>query len=104
MWYRPTIPGLPQSRFALEATTTLTLPAGTYTLRTISDDAVRVWVDDRLVIDHWTPHESTPAYARISGGTHRLRVQYAQVEGWTELRLDILRGAVRHSEGSAGPH
>ena len=104
MWFRPTIAGLPQSRFALEATTTVTLPAGDYTLRTISDDAVRVWVDDALVIDHWTPHESALAYAAIRGGSHRLRVQYAQVEGWTELRVEILRGVVRRSMGSDGPH
>ena len=104
MWFRPTIAGLPQSRFALEATTTVTLPAGDYTLRTISDDAVRVWVDDTLVIDRWTPHESALAYAAIRGGSHRLRVQYAQVEGWTELRVEILRGVVRRSMGSDGPH
>ena len=89
-WYRPTMPGLPRERFALQATTAIELPPGTYTLRTISDDAVRVWVDDSLVIDHWDPHGSALAFASLGGGRHMLRVQYHQDQGWTELRLEIL--------------
>lgn len=104
MWYRPTLAGIPQANYAIDATTEMVLEPGHYTLRTLSDDAVRVWVDDRLVIDHWTPHETAPAYASISGGRHRVRVLYVQLGGWTELRLDVLRGDVRRSSGSAGPH
>ncbi len=102
-WYRPAIPGLPLEHFALEATGTVSLSPGTYTLRTISDDAVRVWVDGEVVIDHWTPHESMVDVASLTGGRHELRVAYYQVDGWTELRLDIVRGSVR-SDGSPGPH
>ena len=101
-WYRPTIAGLPRERFALEATGTVALAPGWYALRTISDDAVRVWVDGVLAIDHWAPHESAVDEAPLSGGRHELRVQYYQVAGWTELRLDIVRGTQR-SPGSAGP-
>lgn len=103
-WSRSRDAQIPTRRMALEATATLALPPGPYTLRTLSDDAVRVWVDDRLVIDQWTPHETMPGYAPLAGGTHHVRVQYVQGEGWTELRLDVLRGRVRPSLGSAGPH
>jgi parallel beta-helix repeat protein len=103
MWYRPTIWGLPQARFALEASATVSLAPGDWTLRTISDDAVRVWVDGVLVIDDWTPHESAVDSAPLSGGAHQLRVQHYQADGWTELRLDIVRGSQR-SRGSPGPH
>jgi parallel beta-helix repeat protein len=103
MWYRPTIRELPQARFAFEATSTVNLPAGEYTLRTISDDGIRVWVDGRLVIDNWDLHGSEIDYAPLTGGTHELRVQYFQIEGWAELRLDLLRG-VHRSIGSPGPH
>ena len=102
-WYRPTVAGLPQAHWSLDATGTVTLAPGTYTLRTISDDAVRVWVDGLLVIDHWTPHESMVDAAPLSGGRHELRVAYYQVDGWTELRLDIVRG-IERSAGSPGPH
>ena len=103
MWYRPTIRELPQARFALEATGTVTLPQGEYTLRSISDDGIRVWVDGKLVIDNWDLHGSEIDYASLSGGRHELRVQYFQIEGWAELRLDLLRG-VQRSAGSPGPH
>ncbi len=104
MWYRPTIAGIPQAKWMADATTHVALPAGTYTLRTLSDDAVRVYVDGTLVIDHWTPHETTPDYAALTAGPHELRVQYLQVDGWSEMRLDIMRGVVGRSVGSAGPH
>ena len=103
MWFRPTIAGVPQERFAIEATGTVTLGAGTYTLRTISDDGVRVWVDGRLAVDSWTPHESKVDNVALGPGRHDIRVQYYQLRGWTELRLEILRGT-HTSEGSPGPH
>jgi len=104
MWYRPTVPGVPATKMAVEATGTVELPAGEHTLRALSDDAIRVWVDGRLVIDQWTPHETTPGYAVVLGGRRSVRVAYLQVEGWTELRLDFLRGRMGASLGSPGPH
>jgi hypothetical protein len=103
MWYRPPIPGLPQSRFAVVAATTVTLEPGEYTLRTISDDGIRVWLDGRLIIDNWKPHDSTVDLAAIGPGRHELRVEYFQVDGWTELRVEVVPGIVR-STGSPGPH
>jgi hypothetical protein len=107
MWYRPPagFRSLPQSHWSLTATgmVTLELSTGRYSVRTISDDAIRVWVDEKLVIDNWTPHESQVDYAPIQSGTHKLRVEYRQVDGWVELRFDIIRGSNR-STGSPGPH
>ena len=103
MWYRPTVQGIPEGRWGLEATTTVDLPEGEYSLRTISDDGIRVWVDGELVIDHWEPHGSEVDYAPLTPGRHEIRVHYYQVGGWTELRADVIRGAAR-SPGSAGPH
>ena len=93
--YGRLIPGVPAERFALEASGTVALAPGTYTLRTISDDAMRVWVDGTLKIDQWKPHESALGFATIAGGRHDLRVQYYQIDGWQELRLQIVRGADR---------
>lgn len=101
-WYRPRL-GLPQERWALDARTTLDLPPGEYSLRTISDDAVRVWVDGRLVIDRAAPGGSELHYAALAGGRHEVRVAFYQLGGWTELRVDVVRGTGR-STGSAGPH
>ena len=103
MWYRPLVKELPQARWFAEATTSIDLPRGGYTLRTVSDDAIRVFVDGTLVIDNWTPHESAVNNAPLAAGRHDIRVEYAQVDGWSELRVEVVRGTQR-SAGSAGPH
>ncbi len=103
LWYRPALHELPQAHWALSATSHVDLAPGRYTLRAISDDGVRVWVDGRLVIDRWTHHESTVDHAPLAPGPHDLRVEYFQDDGWAELRLDIVRG-VERSTGSPGPH
>src|SRR5690606_16740269 len=58
MWYRPPKPEIPQARVLTEAHATIALPQGRYRLRTIADDAVRVRVDGRLVLDDWMPGEA----------------------------------------------
>ena len=91
MWYRPTVAGIPQANFRIAATSDVMLGSGRYVLRTISDDAVRVWIDDKLVIDNWKPHESEINTAELAPGNHKLRVEYYQLGGWVELRVEILR-------------
>lgn len=102
--YGAPVRGLPAARVLLDATGTVTLPPGEHTLRLISEDAARVWVDGILLIDAWEPHESRVRYAPLSGGVRTLRVQYLQAGGWTELRLELLAGVVEWSTGSPGPH
>jgi parallel beta-helix repeat protein len=102
-WYSPLVAGLPQERWAAEATAQVDLEAGEYSIRTISDDGIRVWVDGELVIDEFEPHGTLVHYSPISAGSHDIRVQYFQIGGWSELRVDVVRGAAR-STGSAGPH
>jgi hypothetical protein len=83
--------GLPNDRVALVAESRVDLPEGEYAIRTISDDGVRVWVDDRLVIDRWSIHESIADEAPLSAGPHRIRVEYFEATGWAELRVEILK-------------
>src|SRR6266478_4072457 len=97
------LPNLPRENFALEATGSVDLAPGEYTLRTLSDDGVRVWVDGALVIDDWKPHETTLDFAALASGHHDVRVQYYQGDGWYELRLDIVRGHDR-SPGTPRAH
>lgn len=104
MWYRPLVPELPQSRWAAVATARVELPPGsTYTLRSISDDGIRVFVDGQRVIDNWQAHGSEVDHAAIAPGRHELRVEYYQLDGWVELRVEIVRGR-ETSSGSPGPH
>ena len=83
--------GLPNDNIALSAEGVVELPKGAFVLRTISDDGVRVWVDGKLAIDRWDIHESIVDEAPISGGHHKLRVEYFERTGWAELRVEIAR-------------
>jgi len=101
-WYRPRF-GLPQERWALDARATVEVPEGEHSLRVISDDAARVWVDGRLVMERNAPGGSEVMNAVIAPGRHEVRVAFYQLDGWTELRVELVRGTAR-SVGSAGPH
>jgi len=91
MWSRTRLPGFPAERFAVVAEGVVSLPPGEYELVTISDDGIRVWVDGALVVDRWAQHESELATAPIGPGRHKLRVEYYQVDGWVELRVEVRR-------------
>jgi hypothetical protein len=52
--------GLSSEDFSVRWTGHIYIPeTGTYRFRTISDDGVRLWVDDMLIIDNWTTHAPT---------------------------------------------
>jgi hypothetical protein len=85
------VEGLPRDRVALVAEGTVELPAGQYSIRTISDDGIRVWMDDERIIDRWTPHESAVDTVPVTGGKRRFKVEYYEIGGFAELRFEILR-------------
>ena len=94
MWSKPRLAGFPDQRFLLVAETAVELPKGTdYELIAISDDGIRIWVDDKLVIDDWKQHESGVTRADLKPGKHRFRVDYYQVDGWVELKVDVRKKA-----------
>ena len=66
--------GLPNNYVALSGEGEVDVPPGDHELFVISDEGVRIWVDDRLVIDNWTAHESAIDRAPIARGKHKLRV------------------------------
>ena len=83
--------GVPADRVAVVAEAGIDLPPGRYTIRTISDDGIRVWMDDERIIDRWTPHESAIDTVPVTGGTRRFKVEYYEIGGFAELRFEILR-------------
>jgi hypothetical protein len=90
---RSLVEGLPRDRVALVADGEVTLPvqADGYELLVISDDGVRVWIDDALRIDRWTEHESVVDRVPIAAGRRRLKVEYFELTGFAELRVEILK-------------
>lgn len=56
---------------------------GTYRFTVVSDDGVRVWVGDQLIVDEWRDREPTPIYVDryVAAGTYRVRVEYYERGG-----------------------
>jgi nitrous oxidase accessory protein NosD len=88
---RTMVEGLPNDRIALQADGTVNLPAGDYELVMITDDGIRVWVDGTLVLERWDIHGSTVDRVRLTGGRHRIRLEYFEVTGWAELKVFFKR-------------
>lgn len=71
----------------------LTPPAGTYTFGTISDDGVRVWVNNTLVVDRWFDQgaSSSPIYGAAltftSGQRVPITVEHYEAAGAASLSL-----------------
>jgi hypothetical protein len=81
--------GVPADKFATVATAKLQIPAGNYTITTVSDDGLRVFFDDQKVIDHWTNHPAMVDIARISASAseHTIRVEYFETGVDATLRF-----------------
>ena len=83
-------------RFGVLATTTVELPAGTYTLRARSDDGLRVLVGDEVLLEDWTQRGAKTEEATFEvaeSGPRTLRVEYFELDGAAELTLELARAA-----------
>jgi glucose/arabinose dehydrogenase len=64
--------------------------AGEYRLITSSDDGARLWVDDQLVIDAWTPAHTVrddEKKLNLKAGRHKIKVEYYDNTGPAFLKL-----------------
>jgi GH43 family beta-xylosidase len=78
-------------RFSARWSGWLTAPStGTYTLVTETDDGVRLWIDDVLVIADWTPHFVTRNEAQVeltAGVAVPIRLEYFEIDLDASARL-----------------
>ncbi len=62
-----------------------------YTFHTLSDDGVRLWVNDELVIDNWTAHAPTlddsPAISLTADQRYTLTLEYFEEGGGADAHL-----------------
>jgi nitrous oxidase accessory protein NosD len=79
------------ARIGVTATGSVRLPPGQYQLVVTSDDGIRLWVDDALVLDDWTIHGPKDDAVPIAGGAHRLRLEYFQNTGAAALMVRVIR-------------
>ncbi|MEJ8850278.1 PA14 domain-containing protein [Variovorax rhizosphaerae] len=78
--------------FSARWTGAIEAPAtGSYQFRTLLDDGVRLWIDDKLLIDHWTYHpdyDTTIPLNLVAGRLYRLRVDYFEWTHGASMRLE----------------
>jgi hypothetical protein len=82
---------VPADFFATVATTEVELEAGKYEIRTISDDGIRVTVDDKVVIEDWTwhPPKTHTATLTLSKGKHSILVEHFEIDGFAQLSVRL---------------
>jgi len=70
-------------RFSARWKRYIDLPAGTYRFTATSDDGIRVYVDDRLIIDQWNDHPARTYTSDVSlqAGHHLIVVEYYENKG-----------------------
>lgn len=70
-------------QFSARWTTTVDMPAGRYRFRATVDDGIRLWVDDRLLINNWAvqPPHTLDAEMELDGGEIPIRVEYFDETG-----------------------
>jgi glucose/arabinose dehydrogenase len=72
-------PGVGPDNFSARWTGTFDFPTGsTYTFTAVSDDGMRVWVDDVLLLDEWRGQAPTTftASRALTAGPHQVRVEW----------------------------
>lgn len=85
------IAGVPQDNFGVRWTRTDTYPAATYRIALTTDDGMRVYVDNTLVLDAWFDQPPTTYWVdyAISAGSHQLKVEFYDAGGGATARVTV---------------
>jgi serine/threonine protein kinase len=77
--------------YGLVLTSTTHLPPGPYRLSVTSDDGVRMWINDELVMDCWwgRPETTNTADIVISAAEQNIRLEYFQAQGTSTLVVNL---------------
>ncbi len=105
--------GVPASNFAVRWTRAQYLDAGNYRFTTTTDDGVRLWVDNRILVDRWTDQTTKSWFGDVSlnSGTHLIRMEYYNRGGaalavlnWTPApgSAELWRGEYYDNTGLSG--
>ena len=91
-WYDAPAPDVPADSFSVQWTGQLVAPVtGTYTFATVSDDGVRLWVDNQWLIDNWTDHPTVTDTSRgvylEAGQKYPVRLDFYENGGVAVMQL-----------------
>lgn len=83
-------PGMPADNFSARWQRGLDLSEGAYRFSVRANDGVRLWVDSRLLIDHWQGGDGQTTYngdISLGGGRHTVRLEYVEGTGSASVQL-----------------
>ncbi len=95
-WWGEIGKGLPADSFAIVATGMVEVEKGTYELSVTADDLVKIFVDDKLVIDFWDVSkykydEDTHHNATVQlNGKHSIRIEQVENTGYATLIFKLI--------------
>ncbi len=81
--------GIPSDNFSARFTRDEWFEGGTYRFSYRSDDGIRLWIDDALVIDDWRDRNATWSIVDhyVAPGVRRVRVEYYERGGGAALQV-----------------
>jgi len=94
-WGGINIGGKRYERFVTVATAALDVSPGKYELSTTWDDAVRVYLDNKMILDEWnlsqyTFDESPNKTIQVQlSGRHSLRLEHVELGGFATINLKL---------------
>ncbi len=90
--YGSPAPHIPNDDFSIRWTRTVHFEPGTYRFTTTTDDGVRLWVNNHLLIDKWYDQASQPHSGTIYvSGKAPIRMEYYENGGVASARLTWMR-------------
>jgi hypothetical protein len=90
-WEAP-FPEMPANQFAVRWTGTFNFTKGVYRFTTTTDDGIRLYVDDRLVLNNWRPMRGTRyATVTLGPGDHVVQVEYFEAMQAAKARVQWTR-------------
>jgi len=101
-WSQTPPSGVPHDHYSVRWTGFIeTEEAGEYTIFASTDDGVRVWIDDKQVINDWTTHAVETFQAKFNSAArskHSIRVEFFQSGGgaaaYLEWQMPVVKPAV----------
>jgi hypothetical protein len=87
--------GVGPDNFSARWTGNFDFAAGNHAFTAVSDDGIRVWVDDVLLIDQWRPQAATTftATRALTAGAHDVRIEWFDSGGLAEARVGWTSGS-----------
>ena len=80
---------VPADNFSARWTRSLNFSEGEYRFFAHVDDGIRIWIDDRVIVDQW--YENAPAayegYAWLNSGSHNMRIEFFEAAGSADVHV-----------------